>query len=524
MASITTNPVRSQKTDLKGQLNTNDFAAWEIIGVKPLGTITACFPHIDSETKKILESVMYEAEDYNDFADRLCDKVIKESVPPLLNYFAYFHAYNQNRYNLVRKIIEEDTVSDLVKPIILMIQPQDSIDWIEFQKSIARAMRASPNDWIACHIFINWRALMEAGAYYPEKDTDLKPIRILESKIEYDEAFSYFAFHLPWFNANKMMAEGNTESAKKLYNQAISLAKKHDDLESVAISLAVKANMIKWENFQEALSILKTSREISEQLGYTYGLATNKQILGYIAQARGEYEKAVECLTEYVTLIESLGHDLVFHKCVIAGVYNRMNEGTKALKLTTEALEETTASPPFFPYIHNAWALANLNRLDEAAQSLDKAREPASKMGVEHLLGLIYFVEGLIHRFQNDFASAKYALEQAYSISERLVGFPNLQLLQLTDVEIETYSYRKEIADHDVSGPWMQLLLRHVQQKDLPGIAAQTNLLKAKFRFKQGRTTEAKKMLKEVLKTSVTSGMHYLKDMAESILPDLIVS
>ena len=52
---------------------------------------------------------------------------------------------------------------------------------------------------------------------------------------------------------------------------------------------------------------------------------------------------------------------------------------------------------------------------------------------------------------------------------------------------------------------------------------AQAMLLKANFRFKQGRTTEAKKILKKVLKTSKTTGMTYLKKMAESLLPELVV-
>lgn len=509
---------------MKGQLNTNDFAKRENHSVKPLGTITACFPHVDPDTKSTLESIMHEAKDYNDFADRLSERAIKDSVLPLVNFFAYFHAYNQNRYNLVRKIIEEDTVSELVRPFALMIQPQDSTDWVEFQKAIISAIKAAPNDWIGCHIYLTWRGLMESASYYPEKDTDLKPLRILESKIENDEMFSYFSHHLHLYNAWKMMAEGNTESATKSYNRAITLAKKHDDLESVAILLTDKANIIKWSNFQEALSILKISREISEQLGYTYGLALNERILGLIAQARGEYEKAIEYLTEFATSAESLGHDIVFHKCVIGRNYNLMNDGRKALELTTEALEETSSPSPCFPYIQNAWALLILDRLEEAMISLDKAREPAMKSGVEWLLGQIYFLEGLIHHKQDDLASAKYALEQAHSISERQIGFSNLTLLKLADVEIETYSYKEENADNDVSGPWLKQLLDHVQQKDVPGIAAQAILLKAKFRFKQGHTMEAKKLLQRVLRTSDTSGMHYLRNMAELMFPDLMIS
>jgi len=122
-----------------------------------------------------------------------------------------------------------------------------------------------------------------------------------------------------------------------------------------------------------------------------------------------------------------------------------------------------------------------------------------------------------------EFPSAKFELEQAHSC---FGSFPttNPTLIHLTDVEIEMFSYGKENTNAEVSGPWMQRLMEQVQEKDLPGIEAQALLLKAKFRFKQGRASDAKKLVKKVLKASKTSGMTYLKSMAESLLPELIIS
>jgi hypothetical protein len=70
----------------------------------------------------------------------------------------------------------------------------------------------------------------------------------------------------------------------------------------------------------------------------------------------------------------------------------------------------------------------------------------------------------------------------------------------------------------------MERLTKHVEQRDLPGIAAQGELLQAKFHFKQGQIAKSRKLLKKVLKTSEASSMHYLKDMAETVIPDLFVS
>ena len=155
--------------------------------------------------------------------------------------------------------------------------------------------------------------------------------------------------------------------------------------------------------------------------------------------------------------------------------------------------------------------------------TIQNAREWAPESGDNTIYGYLHFLEGLIHKKRSEFPSADFALEQAHSIFGSFPG-TNQTLIQLTHVEIEMFSYEKETVDNDVSGQWMQGLLEQVGKKDLPGIAAQAALLKAKFRFRQGRTGDAKKLLKKVLKISETSNMPYLKDMAETVIPDLFVS
>ncbi len=494
--------------------------------MKPLGSITACFPHVDDETQSILQSVMDEAKDYGDFAKRLCDRACKNSVPSLLNYFAYYHAFNQENFNLVRNLIDADTVSDLVGPIVLMIEPPGTIDWSDFQKSVAKALKAALGDWIACHMYVTWRKFVETSNYYPERFTDVEPLQVLESKIHSDEAFSFFAAPLHQMKAFAYMLEGNKEEAMKCLNQSLAMAKKHDQPELIVDILFSKANLIKDENYDEALSILKIQKNLSRQLGLEIGLASNTAEMGFRAQLRGEYELAIEHLTEFKKTLESLGHRTTFQKCVIAALHNQMMDGVNALKFASDALQDPISVDPCFPYIQKAWALSVLNQLDEATQSLDMAREPAIKLGVEWVLGYIYLIEGLIHKRRNEYESAKFALEQARSVFDKQKGlhYSNLTLPHLTHLEIETFSYEKAKSGDDVSGPWMQKLMKHINKKDLPGIDAQAKLLRAKFLFKQGRTDEAKKIFRRVLKISETSTMKYLKDLAESLIPDLIVS
>ncbi|MGD9396457.1 MAG: hypothetical protein PVJ05_08530, partial [Candidatus Thorarchaeota archaeon] len=437
--------------------------------MKPLGTITACFPHVDDETRSVLQSVMDEAKDYNDFAELLCDKTIRESVPELLTYFAYYHAYNQLRFDLVRKLEDEVGGSDLAKPYVLLTYPWNVIDWDEYQRSISSALKVAPNDWIACQVYILWRVDIGSTANYPEERTDLVTLQILESKIENDEEFSYFRPELYFIKARGLIREGKIEEAKTWFDRAITLAKKHGSLITLATLLFDKANMIKNVNFNESMSILKSQRSICEKIGSIYHLALNDATLGLIAQARGEYETAIKHLEKCISSIEPIGLKsyVDFYRLLIAAQYNQMQNGSRALELVTDVLEGYQSPSPWFPYIQQTLALLNLDRIDEAAQSLDLARDWALKSGSDSFLGQIQFLDGMMHKRRGELPSAKYELEQAHSSFRSFPG-TNQTLIHLTHIEIEMFSYEKEGAKADVSGPWMQALMEQVEQKDIP--------------------------------------------------------
>jgi len=97
-------------------------------------------------------------------------------------------------------------------------------------------------------------------------------------------------------------------------------------------------------------------------------------------------------------------------------------------------------------------------------------------------------------------------------------------LLRLADVEVETFPYDRGHVNSNFSGPWMKKVITYAEKRDLPGIAAQATLLQSKFLFKKGQVAQSRKLLKQVLKISEKSGMPYLKEMAEIMLPDLLIS
>ncbi len=486
-----------------------------------------CFPHVDEDTKNILQSFVDEAKDYNDFADRLCERVLREPSSSLLTYFAFFHAFRQEKYKLLKKLIEARIGSALTKSIELTYYARrgDHIEWAQFQKSITAALRMTENDWMACHIYITWREFIEFF-YFPDTDMDYSPLDILESKIMTDENFEFFLTSLYHIKATRLAREGNIEEARICFDQAILVATKHDDSEQLATLLFEKANMVKHMNFDEALSILKVQKDICERIGYIHALGLNTHCLGHIAAAKGELDAAIEYQSEYIAIRKSLGLPIGFMKCVLAHLYNLKGNGKTALQLTIEGKKDMASSAISLAQTQEVWALMNLNRFDKATNILDELRESSLKTAEEAGVGQIHFLEGLMEKRRHEYSSALLSFEEALGIFERLRGliWINPTLVQLTDVEINAYPCSEKSVKTKLSGPWMQKLMKQVEERELPGFAMQALLLQAKFAFRQGRIVQSKKMIKRVLKAAETSSMMYLREMAESLVPELVAS
>jgi len=466
---------------------------------------------------------MDEAKDFDDFAEILCARACKESFPPLTNYFAYFFAYDQGKYNIMDRIQEAGRHTDLAKPLLLAVQARRGVhvEWNEFQKALSKALKETQGDWIACHVYMAWRRLVDL--MYTESSIDSGPLSILESKIENDDGFSFFRSDLYRIKGNRLRKERSLNEATKMYNLAITQAKQHDNLVLLAILLAEKANLVKRTNIDEALSILELHREVCERIGFVAGFGFNAHQLGHIALAKGEFDLALHHQNKCHQILTSLGDSQGYLASIIALLYNMMRDGARALELIATTQQEMTTDFIPMAFIQEAWALVNLDKINDAETSLSKAKELVLKRDDEVHLGLTYFVEGLIEKARGEFASASYSLDNALGIFERYYSqaYHNMTLIHLTDIEVESFPYSTKNEKLDYSGPWMRKLLDLVAKKSLPGIEAQSKLLRAKFLFKQGQFTQSNKLVKEVLKTSKSSSMHYLENLSKLMLPEL---
>ncbi|TFG28845.1 hypothetical protein EU528_10660 [Candidatus Thorarchaeota archaeon] len=495
--------------------------------MKPIGTITACYPYVDEATRDILQSVMDKAKDYNDFAERLCEKALNESLPELAIYFAYYHCYNQGKYDFLKRLIDANISTELT-PLFGLVAAQrrgEVVDWSTYQKAMFSALKHVENDWMACHIYIAWRVMIEIFQM-PEAAIDNESLSILTSKIQNDEEYGFFLSQVHRITAKRLDTEGNLKEAIKYFDMAISQAKKYDDREALCWLLIEKANKLKQFNFHEALSLLEIAKEIVDELGLLNGRWGYVHELGHIAMAKGEFEKAIEYQNQCVANRLETGLPVGFMKCVIAFIYNQKGDGKTALKLIDEGRSDQVIESIWLCQIQEAWAYMLIDRIDEAKQKLEKVSASSLKSGVETNLAFTHFLEGLLAIRQGDLSTAIFYLKKAFEIFERSQGlaYIHFTLIEMVDVEIEMTAPKKDSESLEVSGPWMQKLLDHVEERDLPGIEAQAKLLLAKFRFKQGRLTDSKILINEVLEISETSGMLYLREKAELLLPDMTIS
>ncbi|MFW9851065.1 MAG: hypothetical protein ACFFF4_18215 [Candidatus Thorarchaeota archaeon] len=494
-----------------------------VLRVKSLGTITACFPYVDAETRSVLQSFMDKAEGYDDFSESLCERVVTQESADLLVYFAYFHAYNQNMWKRVKNLIDAELGSNLTKlfELTYYARGSDSIQWSDFKQALSKALQMTKNDWMTCHVYITWREVVDNWFLEAAIDTEL--LDVLEERIENDKEFNFFLSSLHRMQAKRYITEGNLTEARKWFDSAIALTKIHDDLVKLVDVLLEKANMVKQLNFDEGMSILKIHQEISEQIGYPDALALNTHIFGHIAMAKGEIDRAIKCQKEYLISRESRGLPVGFLKCVVlALLYNQIGDGETAMSFVADGMSDILPSTVVYAKLQEAWALINRDQVEDASRSLDQARELSLKSNDEKALGLVYFTEGLADITLHEYPSAKYSLEKALEIFERTqsLAYTNMTLIRLVDVEIEVCAYDNKAKS---SGPWMQKLMEHIVQRDMPGIRALTLLLEAKFRFKQGNLGDAKKLVKKALKISEKTDNPYIKHFAEKSLPELTI-
>lgn len=499
--------------------------------MEPIGTITMCFPHVDKETRSILQSLMEISTNFADFTEKLCDKACTEvSLPPLLEYLAVYFASRLDWYTLIDRLESTGKVPDLARHLLLLskVRRGEAINWDEMKNSVKHALVAAPNDWIVAHLYLNWRGLAEE--YYPDTDLEIQPIEAITSSLEKSNEMACFKSYLLYFKARKYEREGRNNEAVNLYRQAVVTSREFDDQILNAYVMVLFASNIKRTDAKQAIDLFISARELSEKLGYRHGVGLVLEELGFIMQYRGELSAAIEYLRDYSMIRIQLGMTAQLPNFLVASLYNQFGKGEEAYQYAKAAVDFSQASFEVrkSPRMHAelAWALINLGRYEEANTELATAYKSASKSGDSIYMMWVRMVDGILDKAEKHFDSAYSIFKEILKDLESnpIPVLQNICLLNLTEIEIQMLTDKSLKKDSDLSGLWMKKLIEHAHENDLPGIAARALLLKAELRRRQGRFDDLRMLLKQVQKTARAPSMKYLNDLLVSAFPDIVLT
>jgi tetratricopeptide (TPR) repeat protein len=511
--------------------------------VEPLGTITMCFPYVDEETKRVLKAAMDEAENYADFTERLCERVCKHPSPPLLEYFSLFFAFHISDYRLVDNLANAGKTTDLVGPFLQIVKYRrgDSVYWNDMQDSLEKAVKAAPNDWITAHLYLKWRYYAELN--FPESEIESEHIESITKGVSNEKELEFFKSYLLRFKAIRAHFDSHFDEVVELLYQALLIARKYDEQVAVADILSGLADNVKsnpdpklrdllgleGEGRELIIQLLNMTKEASEILGYRYRVGYVQHNFGHYNGVWGKLNLAIELLDEFYRIRNSLGLSVDTLNTMFAFYYNQMGAGKEALEHVDAAIQSSDPHRRLSSWAlaQRAWALINLGRFDEARADLEASKELASKGGVAiHWFVWFQIVEGILYRMERNFEAAKSTFIDVY---EYLEGHPlgvvdNICLLNLTEIEIETYDSESMDKPTDSSGPWMEGLEERVGQSGSLGVVAQSMILKAKFLQHQGRFDEMKRTLRRVQTISLEPGLGFLNNMVMTAFPDIVLT
>jgi tetratricopeptide (TPR) repeat protein len=473
-----------------------------------MGTITKYYPFIDEETKSILNSLMDESTSYYDFVQRLSGVVLEDEVPVNLAYLAAAHAWWCRIEETMSLIQEKYRDVPCIRPWGYVITSSES-DQIRYHEAVVEAIEkaidTNLDDWMVTELH-----LLHTSFHWPifgDIPSLLEPLEKAKSLIEANPLLNCFEPLICAFEGVAKRREGYSNDSLVFYQRGQELAEVYDDSLYKYMNLLDGAYVLTNLNIQEALVQYEELYELVQDLEVPYLVAEVLNDSGVAFETTGEYDLAI---SSHLEGIKVLGEDDT--PCLrLSSIYACLSDGQKALEWINRAFEH--AGPLEFSslYLMKAWALALLNRIEEALRNLDTAHSLIMKTGEEVWLGTYYHVSGVIEIARGDFQAALDVLEKAQEILERLsrVIYQNRALLDLVRAEILLANQSTDSTK--APGRWLSKLEKYAIERDMPGIRMQAALLKSEFYQNHGQLKDAQAILLDALDITDSLGVNTLR-------------
>lgn len=495
--------------------------------MKPLGTITLFFPYVDDETRGILNSIMVEANDFDEFSELLCTKVLTTDTPTLTQYLNFYYMMMLYKQSKLNEIASANKIPPIAKPLFLLTRFAEGVDvsWDEMIQLLADATEVAPNEWFVCHLYLTWRYIIAITSIFPPSKYNLHPYESIIADVKENRDLEYISIYLLLIETQGFAIAYEISKAIPPAEHALMLARKYDDQLLEAQIEYLLASCIKHTDVRRAIDYAHHARGIFNKLGNKNGLSLIQNLLGHIMGIRGEYDAAIDHHKESRKIAKSLSIPTIMVDGILAMYYNLADKAVEALDMVNPFLTSYEMPPLYLSNLlmQKTWALIILNRNEDARVEFDKFRELTLKSGDTELLVRLELVEGLLDKCENKIESAAAIFEKLLiSFKEDpLPIFENICLLNLVDIEIRKHN--PEFIDSNAvsSGIWMKTLEERISKFDWPGVAAQSMILRAKFREKQGRHDEVRQLLQQVIRASESPSMMYLRTLIAKEFPKI---
>ena len=477
--------------------------------VEPLGTITKYCPFVDEETKSILGSLMEQASSYNDFVLLLGETVVRNDVPFNLAYIAAVQAWWTRTEESMKMIQEKYKDEPCIRPWG-HIHTTTMSDQVRYHDSVVaaidKALETSLTDWMEIELHF-----LHTHFHYPafgDVPSFSEPLEKAKNLIDSSPSLVCFQPLLHMYEGHAQGMEEHRRNGVATLRRGLELAKTNDDKLYAYLNLEpLASDMINYD-IRESLDLFQEMYDLAQDLEVPYMTAEVLFDSALVFGFAGEYDLAISSLHEAVKILG--GDETAWVE--LSKIYAMLGDGQKALEWADRAIEDAGHLEYAILYLRKAWALALLNRVEEAKRNLDTAYSLILNAGQERRLGVYYHVAGVIELAEGDYQTALDYLQKSQEIEDRLtVGYQNRVLLDLARVEILIAGQSKGSTQSVTPGKWLSTLEKYALDHDLPGVRMQAAMLKAEFYKNHKQFRDARAILVDALDITDSRGVTTLK-------------
>jgi tetratricopeptide (TPR) repeat protein len=479
--------------------------------MKPMGTITKYYPFVDEDTKSTLNSLMDESSSYYDFVKRLSNVVLENEVPVNLAYLAAVQAWLCRTEETMSLIQEKFRDAPCIRPwgFALTSSLSDQVRYHDaVVEAIEQAMDTPLEDWIVVelhllHAFFHWPVYGDIPSYF-------EPLEKAKRLIEANPVLNCFEPLICGFEGWAKMREGDIKESLVVFQRGLELASVHDDSLFKYFNLLGDGSSLIVFNIQDSLTRYEELYNLVQDLEVPFLVAEVLNDSAHAYEAAGEYDLAISGHLEVIKIM-GVGDTSCL---LLSRLYSSLGDGQQALEWANRAFEYVGHLDFPVLYLRKAWALALVNRIEEAERNLETAHSLIMKTGTEVWLGHYYHISGVIELARGDYLAALDFLEKSWEIAERnpMIGLShNRALLDLVRVELLLEDLSTDSTKSVTPGKWLSKLEKYSVERELHGIRMYAALFKSEFYQNHGQLKDAQATLLDALKITESLGVKTLR-------------